>query len=83
MRACPASPAERAQVHEVARCIAPHLANGESWLTVLAGVSRWFPGISLRAALAAYVFGDAILAEQPPRRLRARCFTGPDEGGNA
>jgi hypothetical protein len=58
-----ATPAERAQVRAVARFVAPHIAGGENWLVILACVSRRFPGISLRSALAAYVF-NSLLAEE-------------------
>ena len=70
MTARPATPAERAQVRAAARFVAPRIAAGENWLVILACVSRRFSGISLRSALAAYVFNRLLMAEEePPRPL--------------
>jgi hypothetical protein len=77
----PATPAERAQVRGIAPFIAPRIAAGESWLVILACVSRWFPGVSLRIALAAFVFHDAMLAEREPRPLPYRAHNGTGDAG--
>ena len=58
--------AERTEVHAVARFIAPRIPGGENWLVILACVSRRFPGVSLRSALAAYVFNTLLVAEEEP-----------------
>ena len=66
----PASPVERKRVRAAARFVALRIAAGENWLVILACVSRRFSGISLRSALAAYVFNRLLMAEEePPRPL--------------
>jgi hypothetical protein len=58
-----ASPAERQQAREVAAFVAPRITDGESWLVILACVSRQSPDISLRTALTGYVFHDLLDVE--------------------
>ena len=59
----PATPAERALVRAAARGLA-----GQLLLIALALISRNFPDISLRSALAAYVFNRLLMAEEEPRQ---------------
>jgi hypothetical protein len=72
----PTTAADRAQVRAAARFVAPRIAAGENWLVILACVSRRFPGISLRSALAAYVFNRLLMAEEEPRPLPYRAHSG-------
>jgi hypothetical protein len=81
--------AERAQARAVARFIAPRITARESWLTILACVSRRFPGVSLHTALCGYVFHRLLVAEKEPRPLpyrqaeRARGLHRPRRGPRA
>jgi hypothetical protein len=72
----PASPAERALVRAAARFVAARGLAGQPLLIALALISRNFLGISLRSALAAYVFNRLLVAEKEPRSLPYRAQNG-------